>query len=252
MNREELIELLGKLGLSGAEELIKDAKEKEIEEKALPALFQSALTHRSFIEEANPERLTGLGLTGKDSEHYDRLEFFGDSVLKTVINQHLFAEFETYNSGQLSKLSAYLLSDKVLIKIAKVLEIEKSVRLGKRVGRVDSILGDVMEALLGACYLCFGHSTTTDLIIRLYSDEIKKADSSALKGNYKAALQEYAQARALPLPKYIVLKSEGPSHMPTFEIQVKLDGKRLGKGKGPSKKDAEQEAAKKSLKMLKD
>lgn len=206
-------------------------------------LFLQALTHKSYVKNIPQDSLE------YQQEQYDRLEFLGDSVLKLVLNEHLFRLFPNYNSGQLTKLSAFLLSDKTLERIAHNLGVVEHVRTGQRIGR-DAVLPDIMEALIGATYLSYGFTMAGEVIIELYKDIILEADASDLKGNYKAALQEFTQSRQMGLPDYSVAKTHGPAHKPLFDVEVSLNGRTLGKGSGPSKKEAGQAAAKEALKKL--
>ncbi len=208
------------------------------------ALFLQAVTHKSFLADNLDEDLSSI-----NANHYDRLEFLGDSVLKLTINQYLFRNFTAYNSGELTKLSAYLLSDKTLLQIAHNLNIKPFVQTGARIKR-EAVLSDIMEALFGACYLSFGLETAQNLILSLYKDLIIEADASELKGNYKAALQELAQSKQLGLPEYMVIKAEGPPHNPKFEVEIKIAGQIMGRGIAGSKKEAGQVAAKISLENL--
>jgi len=202
--------------------------------------FLQAVTHKSFMLENEDTEPAG---------DYDRLEFLGDSVLKLVINEFIFRKFNDYDSGELTELSAFLLSDKTLLRIADGLNFKLYIRTGSRI-RPESVMSDVMEALLGACYLTYGFKATEELILRLYNDLVDEADSSELKGNYKAALQELTQSKQLGLPSYKVIKTEGPPHSPSFEVETLLKGKMLGRGKGASKKEASQMAAKNALERL--
>ncbi|MDJ0624784.1 MAG: ribonuclease III [Candidatus Caenarcaniphilales bacterium] len=206
-------------------------------------LFLQAVTHKSFVKDIPSDSLE------YQQEQYDRLEFLGDSVLKLVLNEHLYRLFPNYNSGQLTKLSAFLLSDKTLKRIALSLGIEEYVKVGRRIGK-DAVLPDIMESLIGASYISFGFTMAGEVIIELYKDIILEADASDLKGNYKAALQEFTQSRQMGLPDYNVAKALGPAHKPLFEVEVSLKGKVLGIGSGPSKKDAGQAAAKEALRKL--
>jgi len=203
-----------------------------------PELFISALTHKSYL--ADEQNL---------HNHYDRLEFLGDSVLKTVINSHLYQKYPDYPSGELTKLSAYLLSDKALTQIASSLDLSSLIRSERRIPK-SSILADVSEAIIAACYLNYGLETTQEMILGLYDDLIEEADASDLKENYKAALQEYTQSQGLGLPTYITIKQDGPAHSPRFELEVRLGDQILGHGIGKSKKDASQKAAQASLLKL--
>lgn len=206
-------------------------------------LFLQAVTHKSFLQDVH-----NVDIPNYDDQ-YDRLEFLGDSVLKLVMNENIFRQYPTYDSGDLTKLSAFLLSDKTLMGIAQTLGIKKFVRTGARI-QPEAVLPDVMESLLGASYLSYGFDITGEFIIELYKDIIKEADASDLKGNYKAALQELTQSKKLGLPEYKVVRAEGPSHDPVFEVSVNLDGVVLGLGMGSSKKEAGQMAAKDALKSI--
>lgn len=202
--------------------------------------FFAAVTHKSFLLDNEDDPFKG---------EYDRLEFLGDSVLKLVINELIFRKFPDYDSGQMTELSAYLLSDKTLLRIAHSLNFKSFVRTGSRI-KQDAVLSDVMEALLGACYVVFGFQRTEKLIHHYYRDLIDEANANELKGNYKAALQELTQSKQLGLPAYKVVNTEGPPHNPSFEVETYLKGKILGTGRGSSKKEASQMAAKNALDKL--
>ncbi len=207
-------------------------------------LFWQALTHKSFLLDL-PENTS----FDETNDQYDRLEFLGDSILKTSINEHLFHKFKTYNSGNLTKLSAYLLSDKSLLQIAHELNIKPFVRTGSRVPK-ESVLSDIMESLFGACYLVYGFEIARQLILNLYTELIEEADASDLKDNYRAALQELSQSKQWGLPEYKVASISGPPHKPIFEIEVYLQDQLMGIGKGSSKKEASQIASQQALLKL--
>lgn len=208
-------------------------------------LFVQALTHKSFLQDTNNSEEKALIAPN----HYDRLEFLGDSVLKLVMNENLYRQYGLYDSGELTKLSAYLLSDKTLKRIGQKLQIVDYIRTGTRI-KPEAVLPDIMESLIGASYLAYGFDITGEFIIELYKEIIQEADASELKDNYKAALQELTQSQQLGLPEYTVAKAEGPAHSPKFEIEVSLNGVSLGKGTGSSKKEASQMAAEQALAKL--
>ena len=214
---------------------------KPIQDENSLKLFRQALTHKSFLIDL-PENT----VFDETNDQYDRLEFLGDSILKTSINEHLFHKFKTYNSGDLTKLSAYLLSDKSLLQIAHELNIKPFVRTGSRVPK-ESVLSDIMESLFGACYLIYGFETARQLILNLYTEMIEEADASDLKDNYRAALQELSQSKQWGLPEYKVSSTSGPPHKPIFEIEVYLQNQLMGIGKGISKKEASQAASKQAF-----
>lgn len=197
-----------------------------------------ALTHSSFTFE---NKLSSL-------ENNERLEFLGDAVLKLIASEYLHCRFPTYNEGELTKIRAILISDNVLAKIARKVDLGKYLKLGfhedKAGGRQrSSTLACSFEALLGACYLDGKEAALKVILEKLLVDEVTEIDQNAAKHNHKAILQEYTQANNLNLPEYIMLGEEGPPHNKTFKIMVSIDGEACGFGLGKSKKTAQQNAA---------
>lgn len=202
------------------------------------ALLNEALTHSSHAIEVG-------------SKDYEKLEFFGDAVLKFVVSEYLLDRFPTYPEGQLTEIRAVLVSDKVLAEIARQIGLDKYILLGRQVQMRPSIMADCLEAVIGAAYQDLGLFPVQNLIVRLFGGHATEVDRDGTYENYKAILQEYTQARAQGLPMYTVLNSEGPAHQPTFTIAVSIAGDAIATGTGPSKKQAEQEAAKFALEKLK-
>lgn len=202
------------------------------------ALLEEALTHSSYAAE-NP------GYT-----HNERLEFFGDSVLKFVISEYLLERFPTYDEGDLSEIRAVLVSGKTLAEVADKHKLGRYILTGRRVSLKPSILAGAMEAVLGAIYLDSGLMQVQNLIIRLFGAQATAVDRDEMKENFKAELQEWTQARAEGIPIYTVVSTEGPAHDPLFNISVSVADKVVGSGSGRSKKDAEQAAAKDALSKL--
>jgi ribonuclease-3 len=211
----QLDELLGKLGVS----------------LGRMQLLEEALTHSSWSAE-NP-----------GNPHNERLEFFGDSVLKFVISEYLMERFADYDEGQLSEIRAVLVSSKMLSDAGEKLGLGKYIKTGRRVSVKPSIVARSMEAILGAVYLDAGLFTVQNLIIRLLGAQATSVDHDETKENYKAALQEYTQARSQGVPSYSVVDTEGPAHSLRFTVAVSIGGVELGRGSGNSKKEAEQAAA---------
>ncbi|MBK9145851.1 MAG: ribonuclease III [Candidatus Melainabacteria bacterium] len=201
-------------------------------------LINEALTHSSYSAE-NP-----------GYSNYEKLEFFGDAVLKFVVSEYLLDRFPEYMEGQLTEIRAVLVSDKVLAEIARDLGLDRYILLGKQVQMRPSIMADSLEALIGAVYQDQGLFQVQNLIVRLFGSHATSIDRDEIKDNYKAQLQEYTQARAQGLPAYTVLHSEGPAHEPTYTIAVSIAGDAIATGTGGSKKQAEQEAAKNALARL--
>lgn len=208
-------------------------------------LLNRALTHRSF---ANEQRETNL-------EDNERLEFLGDAVLELIISHYLTDEFPQYSEGRLSKLRSYIVSETVLARIARQLEIGKFLLLGKGEERTqgrhkNSLLANALEAVTAGIYLDGGLDKARQFIIKLFKKEVYIAAQSEHLQNYKSLLQEYTQAKLNAVPTYRLVSKKGPHHQRVFEVQLKLGNKIYGTGQGKSKKEAEQQAAKHVLKIL--
>lgn len=202
------------------------------------SFLDMALTHSSYpFENKLP-----------NDEDNERLEFLGDAVLKLMSGKCLYERFPGYSEGELTKICAVLVSDKTLSRIAEKINLGKYIKLGyheeKTGGRNRlSTLAGAFEAVLGAFYLDGKFHCLYDFWVRLFEDEITKIDNSASKYNFKAILQEYAQAKSFEIPKYIVVKEDGPAHNKLFTVKVSVNGKESGCGEGKTKKDAHQKAA---------
>lgn len=208
-------------------------------------LIQRALTHKSF---PNENRRLNL----KDNE---RLEFLGDSVLSLSVSTYIFNKFSDLPEGELAKMRAVIVSAPILAEVAKRIDLGQYLFLGKGEemtgGRErDSILADTMEAIFGALYLDQGFTAASNLILSLLKiDIINVAEGNHIQ-DYKTMLQEVIQENGNIRPEYEVVDEEGPDHNKTFIVAVKLNEDNLGSGKGSSKKEAEQEAAKVALDKL--
>jgi len=203
-------------------------------------LVNEALTHSSYAAE-NP-----------GSQDYEKLEFFGDAVLKFVISEYLLERFPDYDEGQLTELRAVLVSDRILAEIGEQFNLSKYILLGRNVQTRPSITANAMEALIGAIYQDLGLFQVQTLLVRLFGHQTTVVDRDEIKDNYKAQLQEFTQSRAEGTPSYVVVSTDGPPHDPIFTVVVKLEGKPLAEGTGKSKKAAEQDAAKLAFQVLQD
>ena len=204
------------------------------------ALINEALTHSSYAAE-NP----GIN-------DYERLEFFGDAVLKFVVSEYLLDRFPDYSEGELTEIRAVLVSDKVLAEIARSIGLDRYILLGNQVQMRPSIMAHALEAIIGAIYQDLGLFQIQNLIVRLFGSHATEIDRDEVKDNFKAQLQEYTQARGQGLPAYTVLHTDGPAHSPTFTVAVSVAGEALATGSGTSKKQAEQESAARALEKLKE
>ena len=192
-------------------------------------LLKIALTHSSYANEH------------KGCKNYERLEFLGDAVLELVTSEYFYL-YTHYKEGQMTKLRASYVCEKALATYAKKIGIDKHIRLGH--GQIhnlnDTIIADVFEAVVGAIYLDQGFDIAKNYIDTIIIPYIKKhIDFNA---DYKTRLQELVQTGRKSL-EYEVVKETGESHKKTFEVVVKIDDIIYGRGKGSSKKEAEQMAA---------
>jgi ribonuclease-3 len=210
-------------------------------------LLEHAMTHTS---RAN-EDVSG-GVTDNES-----MEFLGDALLGFVIADMLFRDFPEFDEGQKSKVKASLVSTTALARQAERLGLGDHLLLGRgeeKTGgrRKQALLADGYEALIAAIYIDGGIEPARALITREFGprlDEVRQHGVGA--EDYKSALQEWLQSRDLPLPEYRLAGSIGPDHRKLFEIEVVVRGERVASGSGPSKKEAEQDAARATLDKLK-
>lgn len=209
------------------------------------------LLSQDLIDEA----LTHSSLTKDDSKRKsnERLEFFGDAVLKLVFSKYLLNRFQEADEGLLTKYRARLISDDLLSSIAEHIDLQKHLRIGSSMTNMKqskSILGNALEALIGAVYLAKSYEDAENFILELWHDHIDKALEDALSLDYKSLLQEKIQSLYKMQPDYKTLSSIGPDHSKEFEIGVFIEDKLLGQAKGATKKIAGQNAAKVALENL--
>jgi|ERR1700733_4315925 ribonuclease III len=201
-------------------------------------LLNEALTHSSYAAEHAGVR------------DYERLEFFGDAVLKFVISEYLLERFPDYNEGQLTEIRSVLISDKTLADLANQLNLSKYILLGRQVQMRSSIMAQALEAVLGAVYTDLGLFQSQNLVVKLFGNQATTVDRDDVKDNFKAELQEYTQSKGQGIPVYTIVQVDGPPHDPSFTVSVAVGNETLASGSGKSKKSAEQEAAKGALEHL--
>ena len=208
------------------------------------SLINTALCHRSFFNE------------NQDSckMNNERLEFLGDAVLGLCIGHLLMDKNPSRNEGELSKLRSNLVSEPALADMARFIDLGRFIKLGKgetlsRGFDKNSILSDAFEAVIAAVYLDAGFKKVYQLTHDLFSQTLEKIISTEKVIDYKSMLQELVQDKGPATPQYKVLKEIGPDHDKTFEISLSLLGVD-STGLGKNKKTAEQDAAKKALKIL--
>lgn len=203
--------------------------------------YQTAFTHRSFLNESKEAR-----------ESNERLEFLGDSVLSFIISSFLFERRPQDNEGLLTNLRAYIVKTDSLSKASKKLNLGEFLKLSKGEevsgGRENpQILANTFEAVLGAIFLDLGIAAASKFVhstlIPLFLEEIKKGAPR----DPKSELQEIVQSRFQVSPKYKILSSLGPDHAKRFTVGVFVKEKQVGEGDGSNKQQAEEEAAKLAL-----
>ncbi|WP_447599556.1 ribonuclease III [Nitrospira sp. Nam80] len=211
-------------------------------------LLDEALTHKSFVNENR----------AKNQRQNERLEFLGDAVLSLIISEHLAAGLPHCTEGALSKLKARLVSESSLAKAARRLGLGSLLRLGRgeelSKGREKhSLLADALEALIAAIYLDGGLEASRDFILRIFEQElqaIQQLNGESGVEDYKTHLQEICQKRYDTLPRYVTVRESGPDHRKLFEVELLIRGEVKGSGRGLSKKEAEQMAAKQALEQV--
>ena len=215
-------------------------------------LIEAALGHR-FLD----PKLASLALTHRSyaAEHdldvsYERLEFLGDAVLQLVVTRYLYDTYGDLAEGEMAKVRAAVVNQKTLAGIARDLGVGDHLLLGQGEeasgGRdKDSILADVVEALLGAIYLDGGYGPAEALVLRLWVPLINDRATAPGRLDYKTRLQEALAQRGVH-PRYEINEA-GPDHAKVFTAELWVNGELLGKGEGSSKKRAEQAAAKDAI-----
>jgi ribonuclease-3 len=207
-----------------------------------PALLAQAFAHRSWCAENG------------GSASNERLEFLGDAVLGLVVTDHLFGAYPDLPEGELAKIRASLVNSASLAELAGELGLGAALLLGKGEdasgGRAKpSILADATEALLGAIYLDRGMAAVTGTIMALLGGRIAEAAAGPGGRDYKTRLQELCARRFDQLPAYEI-NDDGPDHAKHFDAVVVVAGQRRGVGRGRSKKQAEQAAARQAWEQL--
>jgi ribonuclease-3 len=197
-----------------------------------PALLRQALTHRSF-----------------GARHNERLEFIGDAVLNCVVALDLYRRFPDTAEGDLSRARASLVNRDTLAVVAQRLDVGGELLLGEgelRNGGAarPSILSDALEAVFGAVFLDGGFEAARTVIERSLAELLSGADPATLGKDPKTRLQEWLQARRLPVPEYVVVATSGEAHAQRFDVECRIAELALvATGSGTSRRIAEQEAA---------
>lgn len=215
-------------------------------------LLLRALTHKSLLVELPPD--PAAGLAPRDNE---QLEFLGDAILGFLASDHLVRRCPTYPEGKLSKLKAHLVSAVQLHEVAKRLGVGAYLRLGKgedtNGGRQKkALLANSIEAIIAAIYLDAGLPECDAFLARHVWSAIPEGEpeATAVPLDAKSALQELAQAKKLPVPRYAIVHMSGPEHERMFTVEARIGKEFSAKADGHSKKMASQRAARELLDHL--
>lgn len=201
-------------------------------------LLNLAFTHRSFANE-----------TTEEVGNNEKLEFLGDSVLGMYVADWLLRNLPAKQEGDFSKIKSVVVSEDSLAMIARKLNVDKYLLIGK--GEENSggrdkktLLADCMEALFAASYLDSGFENAKKFVMLHLEDQIQAVLKYDYHRDYKTSLQEYMQKKWRKCPVYTLVKKTGPEHEFTFFVEVQVNNQSFGPAQGRSKKDAEQNAAK--------
>jgi len=203
-----------------------------------PELLRQALTHRSH-----------------SASHNERLEFLGDGVLNCVIAAELFRRFPQLAEGELSRLRASLVNQQCLFEIAQQIDLGAQLRLGEgelKSGGAQrpSMLADALEAVIGAVFIDGGFEAARAVVLRWFERPLSTADPLTLGKDAKTRLQEFLQARRVPLPQYAVVSTAGEAHEQVFRVECVIPELNIRtEGEGTSRRGAEQAAASRAYEL---
>ncbi len=207
--------------------------------------LERALTHSSYNREKNTKH--------KDNE---RLEFLGDAFLDAIVGAELFVRMNSVTEGTLTKTRALIVCEKALAEVAREFNLGKYILMGHGEAGTggrnkDSILADALEAVIGAIYMDGGYDAAQKFTVSAFKKMIEGAMAGRIFSDYKSEIQEVLQSGGKTVNiNYVLDREEGPAHDKTFYLHMECDGKNYGSGKGKTKKEAEQNAAKASLEIL--
>ena len=213
-------------------------------------LLQRALTHSSYSNES-----------GARNHHLlcnERLEFLGDSVLSVIVSKYLYEKFPDCPEGELTRMRAELVCEKALSSYAHKIGLGEYILLGvgeeKNNGRErKSILADAFEALLAAIYLDSGDEgfeNVRKFLMPFVEEEIKTLGKTGFSADAKTSLQQFVQQAEGDFLEYVIVGESGPDHMKEFFVEARLNSNVIGKGRGRSKREAEQAAAREALALF--
>ena len=207
-------------------------------------LLTVALTHSSYANERKTQHI----------QYNERLEFLGDAVLSIVVSDYIFKHCPELPEGELTKLRATLVCEKMLFEFAKQIDLGSYLLLSKGErnnggANRPSIVSDAFEALIAAIYIDGGMAPASKHILNFVIPAIKNAKKKPVK-DYKTTLQEIIQQNPGERLEYVLASESGPDHNKHFVFEVHLNSNVIGRGGGRSKKEAEQQAAREALELM--
>jgi ribonuclease-3 len=226
-----------------------NARAAAVEE--LEARIGHAFADRDLLERALTHSSVGQG--AKKVRDNERLEFLGDRVLNLVVAEHIAEALPEASEGELSKLMARLVNYHACAEAARAAGLDAALRVDASATKVgvrknDRVLGDACEALIAALYREGGLEAARGFVTTFFADRL--ADLDAQGKDSKTSLQEWAMARGLPLPDYVLISQDGPSHEPAFTVEVRVQGLEPQTATAGAKREAEKAAARQMLERL--
>ena len=210
-----------------------------------PSTLVTALKHRSYV----------YALRGRGVESNERLEYLGDAVLDLLVADFLFRKFKDKREGDLTQMKSLIVSRTILAKKARSIDLGRYVLLSPEEhdaggAKQPSILCDAFEALIGVIYLDGGIEAGRNFVERFVLNDFEDLIQRDDYVNFKSKLLEHTQGTGCGHPKYMVHAEEGPDHRKVFSVEVSVNTEKVGRGRGRSKKEAQQMAAKDALQRL--
>ena len=216
---------------------------------ANPLNLRLALTHRSVLQD-----WSNVGNVDAIMQSNERLEFLGDAILGAVVAEFLYHRDPLANEGSLTRRRVAIVRAETLVRWAREIGLPHHLYLGmgEKVteGARDRILAGAFEALVGGIWIDRGRDVAEALVMTFLKRDLDSILSEEEEANPKGRLQEIAQERASPTPEYVTIGSEGPDHARQFTVAVEIDGERMGEGRGRSKREAQQHAAREALRNI--
>jgi len=229
--------------------------EKQFEVEEVSRVLGYAFKNEGLLRQALTHSSASVENTGQAS--YERLELLGDSVLQLAVTRYLFDRYPAEQEGRLSRVRAAAVSEPALAQAARGMDLGRFLVLGRGAERNagrdnDSILADVVEAVLAVIYLEAGLETATQWILPRVTEAAETAMEEGTEIDAKSRLQETLQRNGEAHIEYAVIHEEGPPHARVFTVSLRVDRRELAQGTGNSKKKAEQHAAKIALALSKE